>query len=80
MKCNIFITEGLILAQSERWRRVLGMQVDRQHVCSNTDDGERQTGEYRVGIYPGVWDSQSKGWVISDDTARSKSPQGDTPG
>ena len=22
--------EGLILAQSERWRRVLGMQVERQ--------------------------------------------------
>ena len=40
-----FITEGLILAQSERWRRVLGMQVDRQHDCSNTVDGERQTGE-----------------------------------
>ena len=41
----ILITEGLILAQSERWRRVLGMQVDRQHDCSNTVDGERQTGE-----------------------------------
>ena len=41
----IFITEGLILAQSERWRRVLGMQVDRQHDCSNTIDGERRTGE-----------------------------------
>ena len=41
----IFITEGLILAQSERWRRVLGMQVERQQVCSNTDAGEWQTGE-----------------------------------
>ena len=39
------ITEGLILAQSERWRRVLGMQVERQHDCSNTVDGEWRTGE-----------------------------------
>ena len=41
----IFITEGLILAQSERWRRVLGMQVERQQVSSNTNAGEWQTGE-----------------------------------
>ena len=45
------ITEGLILAQSERWQRVLGMQVERQRVCSNTDAGEWRTGEYNVGIY-----------------------------
>ena len=31
-----FYTESLILAQNERWRRGLGMQVERDVVRSNT--------------------------------------------
>ena len=27
--CQTFLTESLILAQNERWRRGLGMQVER---------------------------------------------------
>ena len=34
-----FQFEGLILAQSERWRRGLGMQVERPHTQSNLGVG-----------------------------------------
>lgn len=37
--------EGLILAQNERWQRVLGMQVERQHHKACFVDGEWRTGE-----------------------------------
>jgi len=34
--------KGLILAQNERWRRGLGMQVEREGLLRET--GQRQTG------------------------------------
>lgn len=37
--------EGLILAQSERWQRVLGMQVERQRDGACSIAGEWRTGE-----------------------------------
>ena len=47
--------ESLILAQNERWRRGLGMQVERERRKSQQWDGspvERRTGEYKVGNVP----------------------------
>ena len=44
-------TESLILAQNERWRRGLGMQVERERLTS-VDLVEWRTGEYRVGNLP----------------------------
>ncbi len=47
--------ESLILAQNERWRRGLGMQVERERWKSQQWDGspvERRTGEYKVGNVP----------------------------
>ena len=32
----LFLSESLILAQNERWQRGLGMQVEREHLSSNT--------------------------------------------
>ena len=47
------IMESLILAQNERWRRVLSMQVERQEeACFLL---ERRTGEKRVGDLPLGW-------------------------
>ena len=42
------ISKGLILAQNERWRRGLGMQVEREVLR----DGQRRKGEEYVEIYP----------------------------
>ena len=43
--------ESLILAQNERWRRGLGMQVERERRASAWLV-EWRTGEYRVGNLP----------------------------
>ncbi len=37
--------KSLILAQIERWRRALHMQVERQHGYFRVTDGEWRTGE-----------------------------------
>ena len=47
---NIFCTESLILAQNERWRHGLGMQVER---CSNA---QWRKGEERVSNLPLSWE------------------------
>ena len=47
---NNFCTESLILAQNERWRHGLGMQVER---CSNA---QWRKGEERVSNLPLSWE------------------------
>ena len=46
---NIFIMESLILAQNERWRHGLGMQVEREvpsfNLRKETRDGKWRKGE-----------------------------------
>ncbi len=61
-------SKGLILAQNERWRRGLGMQVER--IVSNTGSGER--GRNTSVTYPQVGDSGGKLPVIPDDVAETK--------
>ena len=41
----MIFTESLILAQDERWRRVLGMQVEGSSIARKGDGGDRQMGE-----------------------------------
>ena len=47
-----FTMESLILAQNERWRRGLGMQVERESGSSSfrtrTSGGKRRKGEYNM--------------------------------
>ena len=43
-----FLLESLILAQNERWRRGLGMQVEREFVPSSRKV-RRRGGEWRKG-------------------------------
>ena len=49
-------TESLILAQNERWRRGLGMQVERESFASSfrtrSKGGKWRTGEEHVGNLP----------------------------
>ena len=51
--------ESLILAQIERWRHALHMQVERQRALRGA--GEWRTGEERIGTCPGVGDNYPKG-------------------
>ena len=44
------ITESLILAQDERWRHGLGMQVERDTIFRDSE--EWRMGEYHVGNLP----------------------------
>ena len=56
--------KGLILAQNERWRRGLGMQVEREpSQCG--DSGERESNAWVT--YPRVGDSRGKLRVIPSD-------------
>ena len=60
--------KGLILAQNERWRRGLGMQVERiPGGLLSGGSGER--GSNAWVIYPGDWDSHSNEWVIPGNVA-----------
>src|SRR5437879_5500887 len=64
---NQFV-KGLILAQNERWRRGLGMQVERE-------PGSNTRGKWRRGsnawvTYPGVGYSRSNDRVIPSDVFR----------
>ncbi len=62
--------KGLILAQNERWRRGLGMQVERiPEGLLSGGSGER--GSKAWVTYPGDRDSHPNGWVIPGDMARS---------
>ncbi len=58
--------KSLILAQIERWRHALHMQVERQH--GGNPGGEWRTGEYNIGTCPVVGDNQSKDWLIPHTT------------
>jgi len=60
--------KGLILAQNERWRRGLGMQVG----GISRKGGNRRKGQLGVGTHPGVRDSRPRGRVIPDDLGRAK--------
>src|SRR6266851_445414 len=60
--------KGLILAQNERWRRGLGMQVERiPEGLLFGGSGER--GSKAWVTYPGDWDSLPNGRVIPGDSA-----------
>ena len=54
--------KSLILAQIERWRHALHMQVERQR--GGNPGGERRTGEEYIGTYPGVGDNAAKAALI----------------
>ena len=41
---EIYFSESLILAQSERWRRGSDMQVEREPLKGNRMGGQRRTG------------------------------------
>jgi hypothetical protein len=62
--------KGLILAQNERWRRGLGMQVERiPKGLLLGGSGER--GSKAWVTYPGDRDSHPNGWVIPGDLAKA---------
>src|SRR6516225_10215507 len=66
--CKLFL-KGLILAQNERWRRGLGMQVERiPGGLLSGGSGER--GSKAWVTYPGDGDSRPNGRVIPGDLAR----------
>ena len=48
--------ESLILAQNERWRHGLGMQVERDFDCSNIIEVQWRKGEERVSNLPISWE------------------------
>ena len=54
--------KSLILAQIERWRHALHMQVERQR--GGNPGGERRTGEECIGTCPGVGDNAAKAALI----------------
>ncbi len=60
--------KSLILAQIERWRHALHMQVERQR--GGNPGGERRTGEECIGTCPFVGDNQSKDWLIPHEIVR----------
>ena len=55
--------ESLILAQNERWRRVLNMQVEREPRCLHWgESGERVSNTWIICLWDG--DNYPKGWLI----------------
>src|SRR5215469_3437650 len=60
--------KGLILAQNERWRRGLGMQVERIPP-GQLGGGSGERGSKAWVTYPGDWDSRPNGRVIPGDLA-----------
>ena len=68
--------KGLILAQNERWRRGLGMQVERQAQKDpfgvNPEWRSGKRGSHTQVTYPQVGDSCGKLQVIPDDLATAK--------
>ena len=65
----IFQLKGLILAQNERWRRGLGMQVVRE-TPSGVDSGARESNAWIT--YPRDRDSCEKLQVIPDNVSGPK--------
>src|SRR6476661_8930012 len=62
--------ESLILAQNERWRRALHMQVERGGVAIPQSSGERVSNAWIT--CPEVGDNPGKLGLIPHDTERSK--------
>ena len=60
--------ESLILAQNERWRRGLGMQVERS-LSSEGDSGKRVRNTWVIFLR--VRDNLPKGGLIPDKTTAS---------
>ena len=56
--------EGLIPAQNERWRRGLGMQVEREVYFGKWTAAK---GTVMQGYLPPTWDSRGKPQVIPDN-------------
>ncbi len=69
---NYFL-KGLILAQNERWRRGLGMQVERIP-AGLLAGGSGERGSNAWVTYPGDRDSLPNGWVIPGDLADRHRP------
>src|SRR5438105_8624305 len=65
--------KGLILAQNERWRRGLGMQVERIP-GSLLSGGSGERGSKAWVTYPGDRDSLPNGGVIPGELARGHPP------
>ena len=61
--------ESLILAQDERWRCALSMQVER-YVRAQAPNVQLQTGEYNIGIYPLAGNNLAKAGLIPHEIAR----------
>ena|GEM_PF-633208 len=64
--------ESLILAQNERWRRGLGMQVERS-LSQEGDSGKRVSNTWV--IYLRVRNNPPKGGLIPDKTTVPKGPR-----
>ena len=62
--------KGLILAQNERWRRGLGMQVERIP-GGLLPGGSGERGSKAWVTYPEDRDSHPNGWVIPGDVIRA---------
>ena len=69
---NIFL-KGLILAQNERWRRGLGMQVERIP-GGQPPGGSGERGSKAWVTCPGDGDSRPNGRVIPGDLAGGPPP------
>ena len=61
--------ESLILAQNERWRRGLGMQVERS-LSSEGDSGKRVSNAWVIFLW--VRNNKPKGLLIPDKTTVSQ--------
>ena len=59
-------TESLILAQNERWRRGLGMQVERERGFGPEYSGKRVSNAWRT--CPEVGDNTPNGVLIPHET------------
>jgi len=63
--------ESLILAQNERWRRVLNMQVERESRCLHWEEsGERVSNTWIICLQD--WDNRSKGRLIPNEMAATQ--------
>ncbi len=67
------MTESLILAQNERWRRVLSMQVARQGAMAS-ESGGRVSNTWTT--YPSDGDSPWKHGVIPDTSGTAEAVAG----
>ena len=64
-----FKLESLILAQNERWRRALHMQVERESTFGCEYSGARVSNAWAT--CPRVWDNLGKLGLIPDETTSS---------